>query len=112
MSYRLRQVDTDGSSTLTEPITVARTGPDQLQLLGTAPNPARQQVTVRYGIPEATVEASSRVQMRLYDVLGRQVRSVKAQAEGGRHKQQLDVSGLAAGTYVLRLSAGGPVNHP
>jgi len=44
--------------------------------------------------------------MRLYDVLGRQVRSVEAQAVGGRHKQQLDVSGLAAGTYVLCLSVG------
>jgi surface protein len=107
VSYRLRQVDTDGSATLTEPIAVARSGPDQLQLLSTAPNPARQQVTVRYGIPEATIDAGSRVQMRLYDVLGRQVRSMEARAEGGRHKRQLDVSSLAAGTYVLRLSAGG-----
>jgi hypothetical protein len=69
--------------------------------------PARQQVTVRYGIPEATVSAGTQVQMRLYDVLGRHVRRVEIRSEGGRHKQQLDVSGLAAGTYVLRLSAGG-----
>jgi surface protein len=107
VSYRLRQVDTDGSATLTEPIAVARSGPDQLQLLGTAPNPARQQVTVRYGVPEATASGGTQVQMRLYDVLGRQVRSMEARAEGGRHKRQLDVSSLAAGTYVLRLSSGG-----
>ena len=46
--------------------------------------------------------------MRLYDVLGRQARSIEARAEGGRHKRQLDVSDLASGTYVLRLTAGGP----
>jgi hypothetical protein len=104
VSYRLRQVDTDGSATLTDPIIVGRSGPGKLQLLGTAPNPARRQVTVLYGIPESTADA--RVRMRLYDVLGRQVRSVEAQAKSGRHRETLDVSGLSSGTYVLRVQAG------
>jgi hypothetical protein len=73
--------------------------------MGTAPNPAHQQVTVRYGIPESA--AGPQVQMRLYDLLGRQVRSVKVRPVGGRHKTQMDVGGLASGTYVLRLLGGG-----
>jgi hypothetical protein len=104
VSYRLRQVDTDGSATLTDPITVGRAGPERLQLLGTAPNPASRRVTVRYGVPESI---DGPVRMRLYDVLGRQVRSVGATVEPGRHKQRLGVSDLSSGVYVLRLSTGG-----
>jgi hypothetical protein len=103
--YRLRQVDVDGSATLSDPVTVARPGVSEVQLLGTAPNPARRQATVRYGLPEGL--AGDNVTMRLYDVLGRQVRSADVQAEPGRHKQTLDVTGLSSGVYFLRLRAGG-----
>ena len=103
--YRLRQVDVNGSATLSDPVTVARPGVSEMQLLGTAPNPARRQATVRYGLPEGL--AGDNVTMRLYDVLGRQVRSADVQAEPGRHKQTLDVGGLSSGVYFLRLRAGG-----
>jgi hypothetical protein len=102
--YRLKQVDTDGATHLTDPVTVARSGPEQLELLGTYPNPARQRATVRYGVPEGTDGA---VTLHLYDVIGRQVRSVEASADPGRHEQMLDVGGLSSGVYVLRLRAGG-----
>ena len=82
-------------------------GPDRLQLLGTAPNPARRRATVRYGIPKATARQGGELQLRLYDVLGRQVRSVVTTAESGHHTHRLDLSGLASGTYVLRLTAEG-----
>ena len=103
--YRLRQVDVNGSATLSDPVTVARPGVSEVQLLGTAPNPARRQATVRYGLPEGL--AGDNVTMRLYDVLGRQVRSADVQAEPGRHEQTLDVGGLSSGVYFLRLRAGG-----
>jgi hypothetical protein len=80
-------------------------GVSEVQLLGTAPNPARRQATVRYGLPEGL--AGDNVTMRLYDVLGRQVRSADVQAEPGRHEQTLDVGGLSSGVYFLRLRAGG-----
>lgn len=101
VTYRLRQVDTDGTVTLTDPVTVDRSRPDQLRLLGTAPNPARQRTTVKYGVPEQT---NGEIRMQLFDVLGRQVRSLGVQAEGGRHEKTLDIGGLPSGVYVLRLS--------
>ena len=104
VSYRLKQVDTDGTTRLTDPVTVARAGPDGLELLGTYPNPARRQVTVRYGVPESV---EGEVRLRLYDVLGREVRAVGVRAEAGRHEQTLDVRGLSSGMYVLRLTADG-----
>jgi hypothetical protein len=51
--YRLKQIDTDGSTYYSETITVARRRPARLHLLGTAPNPARRRTTVRYAVPES-----------------------------------------------------------
>jgi hypothetical protein len=103
--YRLRQVDVDGTSSLSAPIAIARSAPGRLQLLGTAPNPARQRFVVRYAVPEASA-INEDIRLRLYDVLGRQVRSVEASGKAGRHEQRLEVKGLASGTYLLRLSTG------
>lgn len=103
--YRLRQIDTDGSTNLTDPVTVTRGGPDGLELLGTAPNPARSRATVRYAVPEDTDAIGAT--LRLYDVMGRQVRTITTAAEAGRHERVIDVSALSSGVYVLRLRARG-----
>jgi hypothetical protein len=84
-------------------VTVHR-GVKTVQLLGTYPNPARQQATVRYALPEA-----QETTIRLYDVLGRQVRTVFSEQKEGRHTQRLDVRDLPSGVYFLRLRAGGTV---
>jgi hypothetical protein len=104
LEYRLRQVDTDGSATLSEPVRIARGAASELQLKETYPNPAHRQVTVQYAVPEKAAEGEAA--LRLYDVLGRRVRNVRAEATGGRHETQLSVEGLASGIYVLRLTAG------
>ena len=77
---------------------------DTVQLLGTYPNPAGQQATLRYALPER-----QDVEMRLYDVLGRQVRTVVQGTKEGRQEQTLDVSKLPSGVYVLRLQSDGQV---
>jgi ELWxxDGT repeat protein len=101
LTYRLKQVDTDGTENFSDEIVVER-GVTEVELLGTYPNPARSQATVRYALPdkqEATI--------RLYDVLGRQVRTVVSGEQEGRHEQRLDTSRLSSGVYFLRLEAGG-----
>ena len=101
LTYRLKQVDTDGTENFSDEIVVER-GVTEVQLLGTYPNPARQQATIRYALPdkqEATI--------RLYDVLGRQVRTVVSGEQEGRHEQRLDTSRLSSGVYFLRLETGG-----
>ena len=101
LTYRLRQVDIDGSAHLSEVLTVERRI-DELQLLGTYPNPARSQATLRYAVPER-----QNVKIRLYDVLGRRVRTVVDEELKGRHKRRVDLSGLPSGVYFLQLGAGG-----
>jgi CSLREA domain-containing protein len=106
IAYRLEQVDIDGSTQVTEPIVVGRSGPNQLAFRKVSPNPAREQVTVRYAVPEARAGMGA---LRLYDVLGQQVRTVSSAAKAGRHETQLNVDDLTSGVYFLRLHVGGTV---
>lgn len=105
--FRLRQVDTDGTAAQTDPVSVRIRTDKSLSLSPPSPNPARTRATVHYGLPEP-VEGS--VTLRLYDMMGRRVRSVDVGAPSvspGRHSQTLDVSSLSSGVYVLRLTAEG-----
>lgn len=92
--------ETDGSTRLSEPVTVDRRV-KEVELRGTYPNPARSRATIRYALPE-----TRDVTLRLYDMLGRQVRSIVSARQVGRHEASLDVGRLPSGTYFLRLKAG------
>lgn len=108
LQYRLQAMTKEGSAAASDPISVSRGSIDALQLLGTYPNPASTQATVRYAIPndQQTDEA---VELALYDVLGRHVRTLPTSGKAGRHERQLSVSDLASGVYFLRLHAGDSV---
>jgi len=101
LTYRLKQIDTNGSASYSETVTVER-GVAELELLSTYPNPAQSQAVVRYAVPE-----NQDVAIRLYDTLGRQVRTVFRGKQEGRKKQQIDLSGLSSGVFFLRLRAEG-----
>ncbi|PSQ91253.1 MAG: hypothetical protein BRD43_00235 [Bacteroidetes bacterium QS_4_64_154] len=77
-------------------------GVKEAELLSTYPNPAQQQVTLRYAVPQR-----QDVKIHLYDILGRRIQTVVNGERKGRHERQLDVSQLASGVYFLRLAAGG-----
>jgi hypothetical protein len=63
------------------------------------PNPARRAVQAHY-----TLGAPQTVTLDLVDVLGRRVRSVEMGPQpAGEHEVRLDLGGLRAGLYVLRL---------
>ena len=101
LSYRLRQVDTDGTESFSEAITIARQV-TEAELLPTYPNPTGGQAIVRYAVPERQA-----VRIVLYDLLGRRVQTVVDTDAEGRTEAQLDVSGLASGTYFLRMQTDG-----
>ncbi|PEN07113.1 hypothetical protein CRI93_08235 [Longimonas halophila] len=99
--YRLRQIDTDGTESFSEPVTIARQV-TAAELLPTYPNPARSQAMIRFATPER-----QDVRIALYDMLGRRVQTVVDTNAEGRTEAQLDVSNLASGTYFVRMQTDG-----
>ena len=97
LTYRLEQVDLDGTTEMSGTVTVQQPV-DATKLHAPFPNPVDQRVTVRFAVPER-----QEVTLRLYDVLGRRVATVAAGSRKGRQEKQLDVSGLSSGVYFLRL---------
>ena len=65
------------------------------------PNPARNHLTISYELGEP-----ANVNIFVYDVLGRKGLATIMQRPAGVHTDQLDISDLAAGLYVLRVEAG------
>jgi endo-1,4-beta-xylanase len=73
--------------------------------LAAYPNPAQEQVTF-----SLTLAAPALVRLVVYDVLGREVALLAdGEKQAGHHETTLDGSTLPAGTYVVRLEAGGTV---
>jgi len=100
-TFRLKQVDTDGSATLTETRTVTIRGEAGLRIGGANP-------IVRGGSVPVTVQvnAGQAVEVALYDVLGRRVRTVLDEEvrSGQPVQKQLSTGNLSSGVYFLRAS--------
>lgn len=103
-SYRLKQVNTDGTASFSDSVQVEIGAPGQVELRAPFPNPATSRVTIRYAIPEDL--GDQQMQLVLYDVLGRRVQTIATGEAPGRNERSHQVSGLPAGTYFLRLTAG------
>lgn len=100
--YRIRHNDRGVTWRHSKEMVVNRRPANRLSLHPPFPNPARSRVTLRYELP-----TDSDVRLDVYDMLGRRVITATRGAEDvGRSAIHLDVSGLASGTYVCRLSAG------
>jgi hypothetical protein len=82
--------------------------PDQFSLHQNYPNPFNPTTTILYDLPEAAT-----VHLVIYDVLGRQVRTlVNQDLTAGYHKAVWDATGdmgrpLSGGLYIYRIQAGG-----
>ena len=99
LEYRLRQVDVDGSESLSDRVTIQRTV-DEVELLGTHPNPAQSRATVQFAVP-----GQQKVALELYDVLGRRVQTLVNEEREGRQSMRVNAAELPSGVYFLRLKA-------
>lgn len=79
--------------------------PQETVLLAPYPNPVAGRATVTFEVPEA-----GPVRLVVYDVLGREVAVLaEGSVEAGRHEAVLDAVAFPSGTYVIQLTASGPV---
>lgn len=96
--FQLRQVDLDGSTSLSDPLTLQiGVKESSLQIVGA--NPFRTSTQVQY-----SAKQSGPVQVALYDVMGRKVRTLaEGRSQETRRTLTVDGSDLASGVYFLRL---------
>lgn len=99
--FRLKQIDTDGTSTYSPEVEVQVTLDQPLVFEPPYPNPVRAQATVRFGTRDG-----GPARMELYDALGRHVRTLYSGETTGdeMHMHRIETSGLSSGLYLLRLT--------
>jgi len=101
-SYRLKQVDFDGTSELSDVIEVEVSAPIDYSLSQNYPNPFNPTTTINYSIPE-----DGHVTLKIYDVLGNEVANlVDEQKQSGTFDVQFNASALSSGVYYYQIKAG------
>jgi hypothetical protein len=108
-SYRLRQVDLDGTEHFTQAvsaevtiISVKEVALIEFKVSQNYPNPFNPSTNVKYELP-----TSSMVRLSVYDILGREVAVlVYDRRNAGVHEVKFDGSNLASGVYFYKLQAG------
>ncbi|PQJ35083.1 hypothetical protein BSZ35_11175 [Salinibacter sp. 10B] len=102
-TFRLKQVDTDGSASYSDPIEVD-VGLDGPYSFAAYPNPVRQQATVEFAMKE-----KADVTIALYNTLGQRVQTLyrgSTPAEQTR-RVSVDAATLSSGVYFVRMRGGG-----
>ena len=102
VTYRLRQIDLDGTENMLGTLNVAPLGSSTNIELSISPIPATTNASVSFTLPQA-----STVTLSLYDMSGKFVKQI-AQTEysSGSYSLPIGIEGLASGDYVIELQAG------
>ena len=100
-SYRLRQIDNDGTYEYSDEIEVVII-PTIFYIAQNYPNPFNPKTVLRYQIPK-----SSKVTIKIYDMLGIEVGTlVNELKDAGAYEVVFDASNYSSGIYIYRLQAG------
>ncbi len=95
--YRLKLVDLDGSTDVSNVIAVMFTGDaDQVMVW---PNPVQDRLNISMELP-----AQQLVNVQIVDAIGRQVQLRQVAVESGRHVMSVETGGLARGAYMVHLT--------
>jgi hypothetical protein len=103
--YRLRQVDQDGSYTITQVIEVVANGP-ALSLTSLYPNPiaiGSASDIINLKLFSSTDQSGS---LEVFDTMGKQVLKQAISLMTDENHLKINTSGLSPGMYILRINAG------
>lgn len=102
-SYRLKQIDFDGTYEYSNEVFAEVSAPKNFMLLQNYPNPFNPSTTIKFSIPEM-----SNVSIEIYNVIGELVASfVNQNLDAGYHSLNFNASNLPSGTYIYQLKANG-----
>jgi hypothetical protein len=100
-TYRLKQIDFDGTFTYSNELNADVEIPLEYALEQNYPNPFNPSTTIKYSIPEEGF-----VKLAVYNMLGEEVVTiVNANQKAGRYEVNFNATGLASGVYVYRIEA-------
>jgi V8-like Glu-specific endopeptidase len=100
-SYRIKQIDYDGTFTYSKLVEVDITAPDNYALFQNYPNPFNPSTTIKFSVPAEAV-----VQLNIFNAIGEKVAEVfNGSLNAGYHEMIFDASALTSGIYFYRLES-------
>lgn len=96
--YRLKQIDVDGKSKLSNVILLKADRINNIKLTALYPNPATEDITV--SIDAASAE---KITIVVTDIYGKQLMINRLNVEAGTNITSLKVNQLSAGTYIVKM---------
>jgi photosystem II stability/assembly factor-like uncharacterized protein len=105
--YRLKQIDFDGTFEYSNTIEVEIGTPTKFYLEQNFPNPFNPVTTIKFSIPAVGTRLALSVQLKVYDVLGKEVATlVNEEKTEGSYEVDFNASDLASGIYYYELRSG------
>ena len=100
--FRLKQVDTDGTTHVHEPVSIEVDMQRAARLSAPAPNPVRRTARLQFAVREAQP-----VTIAVYNVLGQKVEKLYDARAAAQERTTVTLSarGLASGVYFVRMQA-------
>lgn len=99
-TYRLKQIDNDGSYEYSKAIEVNLGVPNKIELKQNYPNPFNPSTTIHFTIP-----IHEFVSLRVFNLLGEEVETIyEGMLEAGVYTYNFNAKGLPSGIYVYKLS--------
>ena len=108
-SYRLKQIDLDGSFTFSNTVEVNLNVPIKFSLAQNYPNPFNPSTKIKYSIPKVGNAnlRSLQTSLKVYDILGREVTTlVNENQQPGNYEVEFNASIHSSGVYLYKLTAG------
>jgi hypothetical protein len=101
-TYRLKQMDFDGSFAYSDEVEIDIEQPDVFYLGQNYPNPFNPSTIIKYSVP-----ADGLVTLKVYDLLGKEVSTlVNDYKQAGTFDVNFDGSNLSSGVYYYQLTSG------
>jgi hypothetical protein len=108
-SYRLKQIDFDGTFEFSNEINIEINSPENFSLAQNYPNPFNPSTTIKYSIPNviSTGGKNLNVILKVFDVLGVEIATlVNEEKSAGNYEVNFNATSLSSGVYLYKIQAG------